>query len=159
MTTPRGMSATEGASTVELALVLPVLLLLLIGILDSARAINAYVTISNASREGAHYAALHPTASPSAIKSLAVVPHAQQLNDSRITVTASSNDNASGVRSAACPAASASWPPPAQSPAVATPLRIDVSYPWSEATFFLPFVGQVFGNGSMCASSTVDTLR
>lgn len=152
------MPGAEGASTVELALVLPVLLLLLIGILDSARAINAYVTISNASREGAHYAALHPTASPSAIASLAVQPHAQQLSG-RITVTASSNDSA--VRSADCPAASPSWPPPTQSPAVQTPIRIDVSYPWSDATLFLPFVGQVFGAGrvSMCASSTVDTLR
>jgi len=152
------MSGSEGASTVELALVLPVLLLLLIGILDSARAINAYVTISNASREGAHYAALHPTASPSAIKSFAVVPHAQQLSGP-ITVTASANDDANGVRSAACPAPSASWPPTAHPTPSQTPVRIDVSYPWSEATFFLPFVGQVFGNGSMCASSTVDTLR
>ncbi len=45
----------------ELAVLFPLLMLLIIGSLDIARAYNAYVAISNAAREGARYAAQHPT--------------------------------------------------------------------------------------------------
>jgi Flp pilus assembly protein TadG len=152
----RGAAAsTDGVAMVEFALVIPVLLIILMGILDTGRAVNAYVTISNASREGARYVSLNPTASPPAVKSNAVVPHSQQLDSASIGVTVSY----ANVASAACPVAS-STAPPAASPPASIPVRVDVTYPWSAATFFLPFVGQVFGNGGpMCASSTVDTVR
>ena len=52
---------------VELALVAPTLLLLILATLDFGRAVAAYVTLSSASREGARYAILNPTAPPSAI--------------------------------------------------------------------------------------------
>lgn len=45
----------RGVSAVEFALIAPVLILLLVGILDLGRAVNAYVTVSNAAREGTHY--------------------------------------------------------------------------------------------------------
>lgn len=148
--------STDGVALVEFALVVPVLLLLLVGILDTGRAVNAYVTISNASREGARYAALNPTAAPSAIKSSAVLPHAQQLDAAGISVSVTySNAN---VTSTACPVPTTTAPP-AGSPAPTTiPVRVDVTYPWSAATFF---IGQFFGGGSrtFCASSTVDTVR
>jgi hypothetical protein len=41
---------------VELALVSFLLILLLVGVIDFARAFNSYVVIANASREGARYA-------------------------------------------------------------------------------------------------------
>lgn len=53
-------SAQEGQSLVELALLLPVLLLIMAGVLDLGRAFHAYITITNAAREGARYASLHP---------------------------------------------------------------------------------------------------
>jgi Flp pilus assembly protein TadG len=149
------ITSTEGVALVEFALVVPVLLLLLVGILDTGRVVNAYVTISNASREGARYAALNPTAAPSAIKSSAVLPHAQQLDASGVTVSVTYGG---GVTSTACPVATTTAPP-AGSPAPTTiPVRVDVTYPWSAATFF---IGQFFGGGSrtFCASSTVDTVR
>jgi Flp pilus assembly protein TadG len=153
------VASTEGVALVEFALVVPILLLLLVGILDTGRAVNAYVTISNASREGARYAALNPTAAPSAIKSSAVLPHAQQLDPSDATgiqvFVTYSNAN---VTSTACPVPTTTAPP-AGSPAPTTiPVRVDVTYPWSAATFF---IGQFFGGGSrtFCASSTVDTVR
>jgi len=155
MTLPRAVMASEGVALVEFALVVPVLILLLVGILDTGRAINAYVTISNASREGAHYAALNPTAAPAAIKSSAVVPHAQQLDAAGIAVSVTYNGS---VTSTDCPVVTTT-PPPASSPAPTTiPVRVDVSYPWSAATFF---IGQFFGGGSrtFCASSTVDMVR
>lgn len=49
-------SDQKGQSLVELALVFPLLLLILLGIIDFGRVYFAYVTITNASREGARYA-------------------------------------------------------------------------------------------------------
>lgn len=147
-------TSSEGVALVEFALVVPVLILLLAGILDTGRAVNAYVTISNASREGAHYAALNPTAPPSAVRSSAVLPHAQQLDPSGVAVSITYSAD---VTSSACPVTSTT-PPPASSPPTTIPVRVDVTYPWSAATFF---IGQFFGGGSrtFCASSTVDTVR
>jgi Flp pilus assembly protein TadG len=155
MTLQRMVASSEGVALVEFALMVPILILLLVGILDTGRAVNAYVTISNASREGARYAALNPTAAPAAIKSSAVVPHAQQLDASGINVYVTYN---AGVTSTNCPVVTTT-PPPATSPAPTTiPVRVDVSYPWSAATFL---IGQFFGGGSrtFCASSTVDMVR
>ena len=43
----------EGAAAVELALVLPVLLLVIFGIIDFGRMLNAQITVTEAAREGA----------------------------------------------------------------------------------------------------------
>jgi Flp pilus assembly protein TadG len=48
----------EGASAVEFALVLPLLLLLICGIVDFGRLLNVQLTLSAAAREGARWAAL-----------------------------------------------------------------------------------------------------
>jgi Flp pilus assembly protein TadG len=55
-------------ATLEFALVVPVLIVLIIGALDFSRLIVAYTTITNASREGVRYAVLHPAASASEIQ-------------------------------------------------------------------------------------------
>lgn len=51
----------SGAAAVELALVLPVLLLLICGMVDFGRAYNARMTLSNAAREGVRVFALGGT--------------------------------------------------------------------------------------------------
>jgi Flp pilus assembly protein TadG len=48
----------RGAVAVEFALLLPVLLLLVFGMIDFGRAINAQITLTQAAREGARLAAL-----------------------------------------------------------------------------------------------------
>jgi Flp pilus assembly protein TadG len=48
----------RGAAAVEFALVLPVLVLLLFGIVDFGRLLNAEITLTQAAREGARVAAL-----------------------------------------------------------------------------------------------------
>jgi Flp pilus assembly protein TadG len=48
----------SGAAAVEFALLLPVLLLVVFGIIDFGRALNAQVTLTQAAREGARLAAL-----------------------------------------------------------------------------------------------------
>lgn len=53
-------SSSKGQSLLELALLLPVLVLILSAALDLARVYDAYLSITNASREGARYAAAHP---------------------------------------------------------------------------------------------------
>jgi hypothetical protein len=51
----------KGQALVEIALVLPILLLLLFGIIEFGRILNAYIMVSNASREGARYSAVGHT--------------------------------------------------------------------------------------------------
>jgi len=50
----------RGQSLLEMALILPVLLLILSGLLDLGRLYYAYVAVTDAAAEGAAYAALHP---------------------------------------------------------------------------------------------------
>lgn len=50
----------RGSSLVEMALIAPVLLIILFGIADAGRAFYDYISMTNAVREGARYAARHP---------------------------------------------------------------------------------------------------
>jgi hypothetical protein len=149
----RGLRSERGVSTVEFALVAPLLFLLLIGILDLARGVNAYVVVSNATREGAYYAMLRPTAAPSDIAS-AVRARSAPLNDSQITVTASYYDGATFQP----------WPSagiPASSPAPsAIPIRITVSYPWSAITTLVgQFIAAAMGSATFTSTAIVDARR
>jgi Flp pilus assembly protein TadG len=54
----KGSTRDRGAAAVEFALILPLLLLLLFGIVDFGRALNAQITITQAAREGARLDAL-----------------------------------------------------------------------------------------------------
>ncbi len=51
----RGIEDKRGQSTVEFALVLPVLLLIVFGIIEFGFILNAYVTVISSAREGARY--------------------------------------------------------------------------------------------------------
>jgi hypothetical protein len=150
----------EAASTVEFALVAPLLFLLLVGILDLGRAVNAFVTVSNAAREGSHYAILHPTAAPAAIAS-AVRARVVPLDETQVVVSSSYYSGSTF----------APWPLggiPASSPAPsAVPVRVSVCYPWSAATFigrFFPATspapcGAAGRDAYFQATSTTDTSR
>jgi Flp pilus assembly protein TadG len=48
-----------GAAAVEFALILPVLLLILIGVIEFSLAFNAQLSLNQAAREGARYMAIH----------------------------------------------------------------------------------------------------
>lgn len=60
MMPPAQPSAEHGQSLVELALVLPVFLLLILGMIDLGRAAIIMTTLDGAAREGARYATLAP---------------------------------------------------------------------------------------------------
>jgi Flp pilus assembly protein TadG len=53
-----GSSADRGATAVEFALLLPLLLLIVLGIIDFGRMLNAQVTLTQAAREGSRLVAL-----------------------------------------------------------------------------------------------------
>ena len=51
----------KGQSLVEVALAMPILILIMAGILDVGRAYFTYISLSDAAAEGAAYAANHPS--------------------------------------------------------------------------------------------------
>ena len=57
---PGGQAREKGQATVEFALVIGLLLLLLFGIIDFSRLVFNYATMSNGVREAARYAVVHP---------------------------------------------------------------------------------------------------
>ena len=56
--TRRRAENDRGAAAVEFALLLPVLMLIIFGLIDFGRALNAQITLTQAAREGARLAAL-----------------------------------------------------------------------------------------------------
>lgn len=71
---PSGGVRDRGAVAVEFALLLPVLLILLFGIIDFGLALNAQVTLTQAAREGARLAALGQTASVARTRAQVAAP-------------------------------------------------------------------------------------
>ena len=55
-----GRRCEVGQALVEFALVMTALILILLGLFEFGRAVEAYTEISNGAREGARYASVHP---------------------------------------------------------------------------------------------------
>ncbi len=64
----QGFRCEFGQDLVEFALVLPFILMLTIGVMDVARVVMIYNTISNAAREGARYGVVYEHANMNQIK-------------------------------------------------------------------------------------------
>jgi Flp pilus assembly protein TadG len=62
----------RGQSLVEMAVALPVLILLLVAVIDFARIIDASIVLTNAAREGARFASVDPSLSVSEIQQMVV---------------------------------------------------------------------------------------
>lgn len=60
----------RGQSLVEMAVVVPILLLLVAAVIDAGRAFDAYIVLTNAAREGARFASLANPISEPDIKQL-----------------------------------------------------------------------------------------
>lgn len=84
-------ASERGAVAVEFAIVAPVLVMLLLGIMEFGRAYNAQVTLSSAAREGVRVMAIgnNSTAARTAVKN-AVTGLQPALADGNITITPSS---------------------------------------------------------------------
>ena len=82
----------QGQAMVEFALVLPVLLLILLGIVQFGIAYSHSLTLTDAVRAGAREAAVSRTAAnPTAAATQAVLNSASDLNPSKVAVTVSSD--------------------------------------------------------------------
>ena len=78
----------RGAAAVEFALVLPLLLLLLVGIVQFGRVFSMQIQLSGAANDGARYLSVNPTdASGSRTRTRAAAPNLA-LSDAEIAVTA-----------------------------------------------------------------------
>ena len=143
-----------GVSTIEFALMVPLLILLTVGILDIARALNATVVLGSASQEGAHYAIVNPTAAPSAIAS-AARQRISPLNGTAVSVTAEYYS--------AGAATFVPWPSagiPASSPGTTGVLvRVTVSYPWTAVSAVVGSVMPGGGAAVLTSSSLMETRR
>ena len=104
----------RGQSLVEMAIVLPLLLLILAGAVDLGRAFNNYIIVTNASREGARFASRLPLDSTGILNATK-----QEAANSGITLTDSQ------ITVVPTPP-----PPPGGIPAGA-PIRVSITYPFS----------------------------
>jgi Flp pilus assembly protein TadG len=59
----RRVQEQDGQSLVEIALILPLLLVLLLGTVDLGSGFKSYIGLTNAAREGARWISTHPTES------------------------------------------------------------------------------------------------
>lgn len=149
----RFVSDERGATLVEFALVAPVVILILVACLDFARALNAYVTVANASREGARYATLHPAADNAAIRS-AVRARAIPLDTATIGVIVTYDDG-SGPQPWPDSGVPESWPSP-QPIAV----RVATSYDWHASTWVVgAFFAITSGSRTFGSESTMVAIR
>lgn len=77
-----GKQLNKGASLVEMALMLPLLILILAGVADLGRAFHDFIVINNASREGARYASHFPDKT-----NLVISTTINEAADSGVTIT------------------------------------------------------------------------
>jgi len=80
----------RGAAAVEFALVLPVLLLLVLGMLEFSRAYNVQISLTNAAREGARVMAIHDDLTMAKNAAIAAAAPSAALTAAQVTVTPSS---------------------------------------------------------------------
>lgn len=81
----------RGAAAVEFALVLPVLLLLVLGLLEFARIYNVQISLSNAAREGARVMAIENSVATARAAAVAAAPSVDPaISTAQVAVTPSS---------------------------------------------------------------------
>lgn len=106
---PRRIKPVRSGTTItEMALIVPIVLLLLLGIADMSQVIYAYGAVSEAARIGGRYAIVHgsqstspvgPAANDATLQSV-VLANAPGLKSSQVSVTSSWPN---GGNDAACP--------------------------------------------------------
>jgi Flp pilus assembly protein TadG len=119
----------KGHSLVEMALVLPVLLLILAGVLDLGRLYYAYVAVSDAAAEGVTYAAIHPEES----KRDEVVERARTASGGLVQID-------TGMVEVDCPAIAAG-----------APVTVTVGYSFTVAT---PLINAMVPDGVLILRAT-----
>lgn len=136
----------DGAAIVEFAIVVPLLILVLVACFDFARAVNAYVTVANASREGARYATVHPGASPDDV---------HRFLESRIAPLDPTMFRVEQVTFV--PTSDARWIATLPRPNL---VSVEVSYRWDAATALIgSFFTATAGSATFDVSSTMEAIQ
>ena len=153
-----GIRDDRGVTLVEFALVIPVVLVLLIACIDFARVLNASVTIQNASREGARYAALNPTALPQDVRTYVkgrVVPlDAGQVGVVVAPLAPSTDPRCAVVANAPT---SCTWASGQPAP---TRFTVTVSYPWAATTWLIgPMLFAATSASSLEATASMEGIQ
>jgi Flp pilus assembly protein TadG len=119
-TATKRLRSERGASAVEFAFIVPLLIVLVLGIAEFGRAFQVQGTLSAAAREGVRAMALqnNPTAARTAVKNAATSLN-PKLTDAQITITP-----------ATCPTVNPG----------STNVKLTISYP-------MPFLTKFFGSG------------
>ena len=91
------IKSNRGQSIVEMALILPVLLLLIFGMIDFGRVLHSYLVVTAAAREGARSAAVQTAVADVIIDAKAA---AATLDQAQLTVAVTYYQNSSGTVSA-----------------------------------------------------------
>ncbi|MDZ4278527.1 MAG: TadE/TadG family type IV pilus assembly protein [Dehalococcoidia bacterium] len=89
----RSRRGERAQSLVEFALLAPVLIILMLGIIDYGRVYFAYISVTNGARTGADYAATGPTAA----SDLAGIKNAATAETSELLNTSPTNPNVSAA--------------------------------------------------------------
>jgi hypothetical protein len=124
----------DGQSLLEFALVLPIFLLVLFAIVDFGMAFHAWITVTNAAREGARIGSVH---APSAAIEQRVRDTSDTLDQGNLSVSVSNADDQGGQ--------------PGES------VVVDVSYSYSLMTPLADLLNLVSG-GTIPDVLTLDTV-
>jgi Flp pilus assembly protein TadG len=114
-----------GQSLVEFALLLPILLLILAGVLDLGRMFYSYVAVTDAAAEGASYAAIYPN------DTTGILDRVQSASGGLVVIDRS-------LVSVSCPSC----------PTIATGDRITVTVVYSY-TLATPFISAIVPGGAL----------
>ncbi|MDH7485240.1 MAG: TadE/TadG family type IV pilus assembly protein [Anaerolineae bacterium] len=94
----RALKHERGQDLVELALLLPLLLIMMVIVLDMGRAFNTYMVLTNAAREGARQGSITPTQVTAITEAVHQVTRNAGLPDGQVTVSVASAGSGNPVR-------------------------------------------------------------
>jgi Flp pilus assembly protein TadG len=122
------LRSNEGQSLVEFAIILPILLMLIMGILEFGIMLNSYLAVRNASREGARAAIVGSTDIEINNLILTISP---SLNSTDLTVVVT---------------------PSASSRKSGDPITVEIQYNYQ---FTVPIISGIFGSGVVLKAQTI----
>ena len=130
MASRRKRGSEHGQDLVEFALITPLLMLILLGIIEFSLVVFCYNSISNAAREGARYGTVHPT--------------------DTVGIQAAALHSMTGL-------ASIPTTPSVTYDADANTIRVQIDYPYQMITAPMLRVVGVSGTIHLAAASTMNT--
>ncbi len=153
----RGRRSGRGQALVEFALVFPLLIFMLLGLVDLGRAVYAFSALSNAAREGARVAAVNQIVTTPALDCDQSMP-IQSLSDPHWSITTCAASAAIALGVPATSITISYQAPPSQPSLVCTPTDlhigcladVTVPYTWSPLT---PVISTIWPSITMSGHS------